>query len=62
MTTINKTITKSRNAFKGGDGDLGWKSKLLEGQMYKSFVEVVEIDNGFVKTLTARSSEPPGEK
>lgn len=62
MRTINKTIRQTRNAFKGGDGELGWKSKLLEGQMYKSFVEVVEIDNGFAKTLAARSSEPPGEK
>lgn len=39
VRTINKTIRKSKLEFKGGDGELGWKSKLLEGQIYKSFVE-----------------------
>lgn len=33
MRTINKTIRKSKIEFKGGDGELGSKSKLLEGQL-----------------------------
>lgn len=39
MRIINKTIRKSKIELKGGDGELGWKSKLPEVQMFKRFVE-----------------------
>lgn len=60
MRIINKTIRKSKIELKGGDGELGWKSKLPEVQMFKRFVE---NDNDFTKHSKLEVLSPhAGEK